>query len=265
MSPDPGDLVVVDVPAETVATLTLNRPAALNALDTPLALALSDALREVASRGEIRVVVLTGSGDRAFCAGADLKERDGMTDAQWAAQHAVFESLHAALRAFAKPVIAAVNGVAVGGGLELAMSCDFIVASEAARFGQPEASRGIMPGCGGTQLLSRLVPRGVATELLLTGRLIDADEALRIGLVTRVLPPGELLPAAVAIAAAIAANSPMGVRQIRRALRLGQDRPLEEALEVELACYRETVTHPDRVEGVRAFVERRTPEFSDPV
>ena len=259
-----SDLVLVDVPVDAVARLTLNRPRALNALDTALALALSDALQDVASRADVRVVLLTGNGDRAFCAGADLKQRGGMNDEEWAAQHAVFERLHAALRAFDKPVIAAVNGAAVGGGLELAMSCDFIVAADTARFGQPEALRGIMPGCGGTQLLPRLVPRGVATELLLTGRLIDADEALRIGLVAHVLPAAELMPSTLAIAGAIAANSPNGVKQIRRALRYGQDRPLDAALEAELECYRKTVAHPDRVEGVRAFVEGRPPVFADP-
>jgi enoyl-CoA hydratase/carnithine racemase len=259
-----SDLVLVDVPADAVATLTLNRPASLNALDTALAVALTEALKAVAVRSDVRVVVLTGSGDRAFCAGADLKERDGMTDEEWAAQHVLFEQLHAALRDFAKPVVAAVNGVAVGGGLELAMSCDFIVAAATARFGQPEASRGIMPGCGGTQLLPRLVPRAVATELLLTGRVIDADEALRIGLVAHVFPPEELLLSALAIARRIAANSPNGVEQIRRSLRRGQDRPLAEALEAELECYRETVAHPDRVEGVRAFLEGRPPVFADP-
>jgi enoyl-CoA hydratase/carnithine racemase len=257
-------IVLVDVPATGVAVLTLNRPEVRNALSTGLALALSEALRELSRRRDIRVVVLTGSGDRAFCAGADLKERDGMTDEAWASQHAVFEELCADLRELPRPVIAAVNGVAAGGGLEVAMSCDVVVASSAARFGQPEALRGIMPGCGGTQLLPRLVPRGLANELLLTGRLIGADEALRAGLVTHVYPPGELLPSAVALAGSVAASSPQAVAQIRRALRAGRDRPLAEALERELECYRETVRHADRVEGIRAFNERRPPAFADP-
>jgi enoyl-CoA hydratase len=207
--------------------------------------------------------VLTG-GSRAFCAGADLKQRQGMSDDEWADQHAQFEAMFERLRSFAKPVIAAVNGVAAGGGLELAMSCDFIVASSNARFGQPEASRGIMPGCGGTQLLSRLIPHGLATELLLTARLIDATEAERAGLVTHVFAADELLPSAIALAESIAANSPMAVGQIRRALRAGRGKPLDEALQVELDCYRETVTHPDRREGVSAFNEGRAPRFADP-
>ena len=259
-----AQLVLVDVPTSAVAVLTLNRPEARNALSTELAVTISEALRELSTRSDIRVIVLTGSGDRAFCAGADLKERDGMTGDAWASQHVVFEELCAGLRNSSRPVIAAVNGVAAGGGLELAMSCDFIVASANARFGQPEAARGIMPGCGGTQLLPRLVPHGLATELLLTGRLIDAEEALRAGLVTHVFAPDELLPASIALAVSIAASSPQAVEQIRRALRLGRDRPLADALEQELECYRETVTHPDRVEGIRAFNERRPPTFADP-
>jgi len=254
----------VDVPAKAVAVLTLDRPAVLNALSTELSEAILEALSGLSHRRDIRVVVLTGSGDRAFCAGADLKERDGMSEEAWASQHVLFERMCAELRNCARPVIAAVNGVAAGGGLELALSCDFIIASASARFGQPEASRGIMPGCGGTQLLPRVVPHGLATELLLTGRLIDAAEALRAGLVTRVVPPDELLPSAIALAESIAANSPHAVEQIRRALRLGRGRPLEEALERELDCYRETVTHPDRGEGVRAFNEHRPPTFADP-
>jgi len=258
------DLVLIDVSANSVAVLTLNRPAALNALTTELVVAISDALGQLAGRADTRVVVLTGSGDRAFCAGADLKQRDGMSDEEWAAQHALFEATFDRLRSFEKPVVAVVNGVAAGGGLELAMSCDFIVASETARFGQPEASRGIMPGLGGSQLLPRLVPHGLAAELLLTGRLIDAGEAQRAGLVTHVYPPDELLPSAISLAEAIAANSPMAVGQIRRALRAGRGKPLDEALQIELDCYRETVTHPDRREGVRAFNEGRTPKFADP-
>ena len=166
----------VDDSGKPVAVLTLDRPAVLNALSTDLCEAISEALSGLSSRSDIRVIVLTGSGDRAFCAGADLKERDGMSDEAWASQHVLFETMCAELRNCARPVIAAVNGVAAGGGLELALSCDFIVASANARFGQPEASRGIMPGCGGTQLLPRLIPHGLATELLLTGRLIDAGK-----------------------------------------------------------------------------------------
>ena len=244
--------------------MTLNRPSALNALSTELVVAVDDALESLAQRTEIRVALLTGSGNRAFCAGADLKQRDGMSDEEWAVQHASFEAMVDRLRSFDKPVIAVVNGVAAGGGLELAMSCDFMVASETARLGQPEAARGIMPGLGGTQLLPRLVPHGLATELLLTGRLIDADEAQRAGLVTHVYPADELLPSAISLAESIAANSPMAVRQIRRALRAGRGKPLGEALQIELDCYRDAVTHPDRREGVSAFNEGRAPRFADP-
>ena len=249
-----------------VATITLNRPDAFNALSLGLGRDLFHAALEVDENPAVRCVVVTGAG-RAFCAGGDVKDFLDNVDRIGVLVKELTTYLHGTVSRFCrseKPIIMAVNGVAAGGGLELAMSCDFIVASSNARFGQPEASRGIMPGCGGTQLLSRLVPYGLATELLLTGRLIDATEAERAGLVTHVFAADELLPSAIALAESIAANSPMGVGQIRRALRAGRGKPLDEALQVELDCYRETVTHPDRREGVSAFNEGRAPRFADP-
>lgn len=246
-----------------VALVTLNRPHVLNAFNTELARAFIRLSEELAADSRVRVVVLTGAGDRAFSAGADLKERQGMTPEQWTRQHRIFERMHYLVRTMRKPIFAAVNGVAVGGGCELAMSTDFIIASETARFGQPEVRRGIMPGAGGTQFLPRFMPRGVALQLLMTGELISAAEACQWGLVNRVYAPHELLPAAREIAGAIAANSPTAVQQAKRSAKMGLEQPIEQAIEIELECYQRMVTHPDRLEGVAAFNEKRTPEFLD--
>jgi enoyl-CoA hydratase/carnithine racemase len=247
----------------SVAVLTLNRPHVLNAMSTEMGLRLSQVLEEVSEQARVRVVILTGAGERAFCAGGDLKQRTGMTPEQWVRQHRIFEAAHHRLRWLRKPVFAAVNGIAAGGGCEMAMSTDFIVCSDNARFGQPEVSRGIMPGAGGTQLLPRCLPRGRAFELLMTGELIGAHDAHRWGLVNHVVPLKELMPTAEELALRIAANSPAAVQQAKRAARMGLEQPIEQAIEIELECYRRMVDHPDRFEGVAAFNERRKPEFED--
>jgi enoyl-CoA hydratase len=248
---------------DRVALVTLNRPHVMNAMNTALGLRLGEVLDEIAERASVRVVVVTGAGDSAFCAGGDLKEREAMTPEQWTRQHRIFERTQHKLRNLRKPIFAAVNGVAVGGGCEIAMSTDFIVASENARFGQPEVTRGIMPGAGGTQLLPRRLPRGLAFQLLMTGELISAAEAHRWGLVNRVWPPGELMNEAMALAERIAANSPAAVQQAKRSARMGLDLPLEAGIEAEIECYQRMVDHPDRHEGVNAFNERRAPAFQD--
>ena len=246
-----------------IALLTLNRPHVLNAMNTAMGVRLGELVDEIAEEAAIRVVVLTGAGDRAFCAGGDLKERQGMTPEQWTRQHRIFERAHHKLRTLRKPVFAAVNGVAVGGGCEMAMSTDFLIAAEHARFGQPEVTRGIMPGAGGTQLLPRYLPRGLAFQLLMTGDLISAADAHRWGLVNRVCPPGELMAVAMELAERIAANSPAAVQQAKRSARMGLELPLEAGIETEIECYQRMVDHPDRHEGVDAFNERRRPRFLD--
>src|SRR2546429_1109296 len=247
----------------SVALVTLNRPHVLNAMSTAMGVRMGEAMDEIAEDASIRVVVLTGTGERAFCAGGDLKERQGMTPEQWTRQHRIFERSHHKIRNLRKPIFAAVNGVAVGGGCEMAMSTDFVLAAEHARFGQPEVTRGIMPGAGGTQLLPRFLPRGLAFQLLMTGELISAADAHRWGLVNRVLPAGELLDQAMDLAQRIAANSPAAVQQAKRSARMGLELPLEAAIETEIECYQRMVDHPDRHEGVNAFNERRTPVFRD--
>lgn len=247
----------------TVAVLTLNRPHVLNAMNTEMGIRLGQTLDELSADPRVRVVVFTGAGERAFSAGGDLKQRQGMTQIQWTHQHRIFEATNHKLRWFRKPIFTAVNGVAVGGGCELAMSTDFIICSENARFGQPEVTRGIMPGAGGTQFLPRFLPRGRALELLMTGEFIGAPEALRWGLVNRVVPLPELMPVALELAGRIAANSPAAVQQAKRSAKMGIEQPIEQGIEIELECYQRMVTHPDRLEGVAAFNERRAPQFED--
>jgi enoyl-CoA hydratase len=246
-----------------VALVILNRPHALNAISTDLATRLTQVLEDVAGDARVRVILLTGAGDRAFSVGADLKERMGMTSEQWTRQHRIFERMQHTVRTTRTPIFTAVNGAAVGGGCELAMSTDFILASRTARFGQPEVKRGFMPGAGGTQFLPRFLPRGMALQLLMTGELISAEDAHRWGLVNRVCAPEDLLPQAREIAETIVANSPTAVQQAKRSAKMGLDHPLEQAIEIELECYQRMVTHPDRVEGVAAFNEKRTPRFLD--
>ncbi len=247
-----------------VAVVTLNRPEVSNAMNTALGVRLGQVLAEVEDRAAVRAAILTGAGERAFCAGGDLKERNGMTPEQWTRQHRLFEDTARRLREMRKPVLAAVNGAAVAGGCELAMSADFILASANARFGQSEVRVGIIPGVGGTQLLPRRLPLGRALQLLMTGELVGAEEAHRWGLVNEVLPTvADLRQRALAVAEAIAANSPAAVEQAKRAARVGRDLPLAEAVAFELECYRRMVDHPDRYEGVAAFNEKRAPRFRD--
>lgn len=246
-----------------IALITLNRPHVLNALNTAMGLQLCSAFSEIVEKRSVRAIVITGAGDRAFSTGGDLKERMTMTSEEWIKQHRIFERFFGMVRNCPKPVFAAVNGLALGGGCELAMNTDFIIASENAKFGQPEVKRGIIPGCGGTQFLPRYLPRGLALELLVTGKLIDAEEAHKWGLVNHVFPRERLIEAAQDIATQIADNSPIAVRQARRAAKTGLELPIESGIEIELECYQRVVVHPDRLEGVAAFNERRRPDFAD--
>ncbi len=247
---------------EGIVLLTLNRPEVMNAFNTELGMEINLVLDQLVEDKGVRVLVITGAG-RAFSAGGDLKERNGMTPEQWTRQHRLFEEVHRKLRVCPKPVITAVNGYALGGGFEMAMSGDFCYASTAARFGFPEVTRGIIPGVGGTQTVGRYAPRGIALELLMTGRHISASEAKTYGFINRVTEPGELLPAVMETASEIAHNSPLAVRMAKKAYRIGIDMPLEEGVEMSLECYNRTIVHPDREEGVRAFNERRAPKFLD--
>lgn len=249
--------LLLDYPHPGVSLLTLNRPQAANALNATLGEALVAALGGFSTG--IRAVVLTGAGGRAFCAGADLKERQGMDEAAWEAQHKALRAARNAVLACPAPVIAAVNGAAYGGGLELALSCDFIYAAEDARFALTEARLGIMPGLGGVTLLSQAVGTRKALEMLYTGESLEAGEALAAGLVNRVFAPETLLPETLALAQRIAENAPLSVKAIKRSARA---KGLAEALAAEWAEYRALIPTSDRVEGISAFNEKRKAKFT---
>jgi enoyl-CoA hydratase/carnithine racemase len=242
-----------------VVEIVLDRPEALNALNTVMLVRFAQTCAELAPDTEIRAVVLTATGDRAFCVGADLRERQLMTDAQWLAQRSVFRTAFGELLRLPQPVIAAVHGYALGGGCELALNCDLVVADETAQFGLPEATVGLVPGCGGTQLSMRRLGVGRAADLLLTGRRVPAAEAERIGLADRLVPAGTASATALEMAGVIAANSPVAVRAAKRAMRQGWGVGLAAALEIEDAAWRTAALSGDRREGVAAFTEKRDP------
>jgi enoyl-CoA hydratase/carnithine racemase len=242
-----------------VAQIVLDRPAALNALSTASLTALAAACARVGGSPAIRAVVISSAVGRAFCVGADLKERAAMTDEQILAQRLVFRAAFGALLGLPQPVIAAVHGFALGGGCELALSCDIVVADDSAVFGLPETTVGLVPGCGGTQLAARRIGPGRAAEMVLSGRQVPAAEAERIGLADRLVPAGTATSAALELARRIAANSPVAVRAARRAIRLGADLSLAAGLEVEDAAWRTAVMSADRREGIAAFAEKRPP------
>jgi enoyl-CoA hydratase/carnithine racemase len=255
-----GEDDVLVVGHGVVAEIRLNRVAARNALSTRMAERLVAAAREV--RGSsARAVVLSSAVPGAFCVGADLKERDRFTDADFGAQRVVFRAAFAAVRELPVPVVAAVHGFALGGGYELALSCDLIVADRTAVVGLPEVTLGIVPGGGGTQLLPRRVGAGIAADLVLTGRRVEAEEAARLGLVDRLVGNGDDGAVAREVAETIAKNSPVAVRNARNAIRRALDVDLAAGLDVEDAAWRAAVLSGDRREGVRAFVERRRPDW----
>ncbi|RJK95318.1 enoyl-CoA hydratase/isomerase family protein [Vallicoccus soli] len=263
--PDHGDeplLQLLHHEDGRVAEVVLDRPRALNALSTRMVDALAGVLGRLGADPAVRAVVLSSSSARAFCVGADLKERAGFDDAALLAQRPRFRAAFAALLAVPVPVVAAVRGHALGGGYELALSCDVVVAEPSAVVGLPEVGVGLVPGCGGTQLLPRRVGAGRAAELVLTGRTVGGEEALRLGLVDVLAAPGGALGEARAVAARAAAASPVAVRAAKRALRRGADADLATGLEVEDAAWRTAALSADRREGVAAFAERRAPRWT---
>jgi enoyl-CoA hydratase/carnithine racemase len=256
------ETLALEEPAPHVLLIRLNRPQVSNAINTRMGLdmiALFDSLS--ADPAAYRCLVLTGAGEKAFCAGADLKQRDGMTDAAWQAQHLVFERMVRAMLACPIPLIGAVNGAAFGGGCELALCCDFIYASTTARFAQTEVVLGIMPGVGGTQNLPRAVGGRRAKEILLTGTPFSAQDACDWGLVNRLCAPDRLLSDALDAAGRIAANAPLATRQIKHSVNVGLQTDLNSAMIFEIEAYNRLVPTDDRREGVRAFNEKRKPVF----
>ncbi len=244
-----------------VAELVLDRPEAHNALSTAMARDFAAATAALAADGALRVVVLSSASDKSFCVGADLKERNSFTDADLMAQRPVFRAAFAGVLDLPVPTIAAVHGYALGGGLELALSCDLVVCDSTAVLGLPEVTVGVIPGGGGTQLLARRIGASRAADLVFTGRRVEVDEAERLGLVDRRVPAGQDRAAALELAAQIAGNSPVGVRNAKRALRKAADVDLATGLDVEDGAWRATAFSGDRAEGVAAFNEKRRPEW----
>ncbi|MGX2994971.1 enoyl-CoA hydratase/isomerase family protein [Streptomyces sp. JNUCC 64] len=244
-----------------VAELRLDRPAAMNAVSTALARSLTAACEALGADRGVRAVVVTSTHPRAFCVGADLRERASFSDRDLLRQRPVTRAAYTAVLDLPVPAIAAVHGFALGGGFEIALSCDLIVADPTAVVGLPEVSVGVIPGGGGTQLLPRRVGAARAAELVFTARRVPAVEARELGLVDLLVAKGEDRTEALALAARIAAHSPVGLRAAKRALRLGQGLDLRAGLEVEDAAWRTVAFSADRAEGVAAFNEKRTPEW----
>jgi enoyl-CoA hydratase/carnithine racemase len=246
---------------ERVAELVLDRPEAMNAMSTQMARELAACCGRLAADDSVSVVVITSTHGRAFCVGADLKERNTLTDAALARQRPLSRAAYAGVLELPMPVIAAVHGYALGGGYELALACDMIVADPTAVVGLPEVSVGVIPGGGGTQLLPRRVGAARAAHLIFTGRRVPAAEALALGLVDALVEEGRDREEALALAERMAANSPVGLRAAKRALRLGQGVDLRTGLDVEDAAWRTVAFSADRAEGVAAFNEKRKPRW----
>jgi enoyl-CoA hydratase len=262
---EPDQPVLVEYVADDrVAIITLNRPHADNAITTEMGAGLTEILETIAVRPAVRVAVITGAGERAFSVGSDLRQRKDMTKEDWLRQRQDFDRTLYTLRQLRKPIFAAVNGIAYGGGSEIAQSTDFIIASENATFGQPEAMIGLAAGGGSPVFLPRVLPPGRALQMLMTGEAITAHEAYRLGMVNEVHPQAELMNAARRIAEKIASNSPTAVQAVKRAVRMGEGQPIEQAIAIMMEAHWRSAVHPDRIEGIGAFNEGRDPTFHDP-
>ncbi len=241
--------------------IKLNRPEAMNALNTQMARELTSVAQEVSLDRDIWVVGLTSTNDKAFGVGADLKERKDMSADQIAGQRILFTRMMASLKALPQPVITGVKGFALGGGFELALLGDIILAGENAQFGLPEVRVGLIPGNGGTQLLPRLIGKNRAKEMIFTGKRIGAQEALSLGIVSKVVPTEQVEEAVLQLAREICANAPVAVRQAKKAIDLGMEVNLHSGLELEIEAYNVNLVTEDRQEGIRAFNEKRPPKW----
>ena len=256
-----SDAVLLTDEKDGVLTLTLNRPKVMNSFSFELLRALKAQIDAIRFRPEIRVVIITGSGEKAFCAGADLKERATLTPLQVKEFIFTIRDLFSSIENLNKPVIAAVNGVALGGGTELALACDIRLASATASMGLTETRLAIIPGAGGTQRLPRLIGRGKAKELIFTGRRVPAEEALAIGLVNQVCEPDNLLEACQSMAAEICQTGPIAIEQAKYAINHGLETDLHTGLAIESNAYWVTIPTQDRLEGLAAFREKRKPVY----
>jgi enoyl-CoA hydratase len=256
----PSESVVLEL-RDAIAFVTINRPDKLNALNDSVVAGLSDAASRIAADDSIRGAILTGAGQKAFAAGADISELAGQGPFDGKARALKGQAMLRRLETCGKPVLAAVNGFALGGGCELALACHLRIASDNAKFGQPEVKLGITPGYGGTQRLPRLVGRGAALQMILTGDAIDAQQALRIGLVSQVVPAGDLLGAATAMMGRVLSNAPLALRLALEAVEHGLDMTLEEGLLLEANHFGLLASTRDMKEGLTAFLEKRAPKF----
>jgi enoyl-CoA hydratase len=247
--------------SDKIARITFNRPNVLNALNRKTMDELGDCLKKVRADDDIRVLILTGAGEKAFIAGADINELSQQTPVNGREFTLYGQEIIHRLETLGKPAIAAINGFALGGGCELALACTLRIASRNAKLGQPEVKLGMIPGYGGSQRLPRLCGKGVAHELILTGEMISADEALRVGLVNRVVESGELLATAEAIAKKIIANAPLAVKYAMEAVERGMEMPQEEGLYLEATLFGLCCATQDMREGTRAFLEKRPAKF----
>ena len=253
--------LVLEDRQDRVVVLTLNRPEVMNSFNFPMLLALKARVEAVHFDPEVRVVIITGAGPKAFCAGADLKERATLSEPQVREFIFTIRNLFTFIEYLNKPVIAAVNGIALGGGTELALACDIRLASATATLGLTETRLAIIPGAGGTQRLPRLIGRGKAKELIFTGRKVDAQEALQIGLVNKVCEPETLLAECRAMAAMICEAGPIAIQQAKYAINYGLEADLHTGLAIESNAYWVTIPSEDRLEGLRAFGEKRKPVY----
>jgi enoyl-CoA hydratase/carnithine racemase len=244
-----------------IVTLTLNRPEVMNSLNFPLLFALKDAIESFRFRRDVRVVIVTGAGEKAFCSGADLKERAGLSPEKVKEYIFTIRNLFTSIGELNKPVIAAVNGIALGGGTELALASDIRIASRTATMGLTETRLAIIPGAGGTQRLPRLVGRGKAKELIFTGRRVDAEEALKIGLVNQVCEPSALLEECRKMAAMICETGPIAIEQAKYAINHGIETDIATGLAIESNAYWVCIPTEDRLEGLAAFKEKRKPVY----
>ena len=256
-----SDDVLLVEEKDGICTLTLNRPGVMNSLNFPLLTALREQIESLRFRSDIRVLIITGAGDKAFCAGADLKERATLSPAQVKEYIHTIRDLMTTIEELNKPVIAAVNGIALGGGTELALASDIRVVSQTATLGLTETRLAIIPGAGGTQRLPRLIGKGKAKELIFTGRRIDAREALEIGLANKVCPPNQLLDQCGAMAAMICETGPVAIEQAKYAINYGLETDLHTGLAIESNAYWVCIPTEDRLEGLAAFREKRKPVY----
>ena len=256
-----SDNILLTKETDGVAVLTLNRPDSMNAFNRALLAALKEQVDDLVFRRDIRVLIVTGAGEKAFCAGADLKERAGMDESDVKRFIFTIRNLFSSLEALNKPVIAGINGIALGGGTELALASDIRIASSSASLGLTETRLAIIPGAGGTQRLPRLIGIGKAKELIFTGRRVDAREALDIGLVNKICEPQQLLESCQAMAAMILETGPLAIEQAKYAINAGIETDLHTGLGIESNAYWLTIPTEDRLEGLKAFREKRKPQY----